>query len=160
MIKIIPFSDELSTKFYEINHQWISNMFTMEEVDEKVLRNPHKLILNPGGFIWFAKHSELGVIGTCALRKTGPRQYELTKMGVLEKARGHKAGEILLKYVINYVRENDLGLCYLLTNSKCVAAIKLYERHGFDHDPEIKEKFGCEYQRCDIAMRLLHNNSK
>ncbi|MEM7645973.1 MAG: GNAT family N-acetyltransferase [Pseudomonadota bacterium] len=154
MVEIIPFSKELRSHFYSINEEWISAMFTMEPIDEDVLKNPEQKILEPGGHIWFAHHSEYGVVGTCALRKTGDREYELTKMGVLKKARGLKAGEKLLQFVIDFVESNELGDCYLLTNSDCKAAIHLYEKNGFVHDDEIKSRYGCEYERCDVAMRL------
>ena len=61
---------------------------------------------------------------------TGEGEYELTKMGVLEKARGLKAGEKLLQHVINYSRYNNIGMVYLLTNSNFKAAIHLYEKNG------------------------------
>ena len=44
----------------------------------------------------------LGVVGACALRKTDVGEFELTKMGVLEAARGCKAGEFLLGYPDEY----------------------------------------------------------
>ena len=154
MIQIIPYEEQYKDDFYKINEEWISSMFVMEEIDENVLRNPDTMILNDGGYIWFARHEELGNIGTCALRKTGEGEFELTKMGVLENARGLKAGEQLLQFVINFVKENDFKLCYLLTNANCKAAIHLYLKNGFVHDDEIKKRFSGEYNRCDVAMRL------
>ena len=154
MLEIIPFSPELSTDFYDINAEWIDNMFVLEELDKKVLEDPQTHILDPGGYIWFAKHQELGVIGTCALRKMGDNTFELTKMGVLEKARGLKAGEKLLQFVINFVKENNIDYCYLLTNKNCKAAIHLYLKNGFEHDTEVMGRFGGDYSRCNVAMRL------
>ena len=154
MLEIVPYNPDLKNDFYEINAEWIRNMFVLEELDEKVLKNPEEMIINQGGYIFFAKDSELGVIGTCALRKTGDGEYELTKMGVLEKARGLKAGEKLLQYVIQFVKENGLPYCYLLTNKNCEAAIHLYEKNGFVHSEEVKEKFGGLYERCNVAMKL------
>ena len=116
-IKIVPYSPKLKQYFYDINEEWISSMFTMEDVDETVLSDPETHILSTGGKIWFAEHPQLGIIGTCALRKTGEDEFELTKMGVFKKARGLKVGEILLQFVITYVRENNISHCYLLTLS-------------------------------------------
>ena len=42
---------------------------------------------------------------------------------------------------------------YLLTNSKCAAAIHLYEKNGFEHDAEIMATYGARYERCNVAMR-------
>ncbi len=74
-------------------------------------------------------------------------------MGVREAARGHKAGEFLLRAVL--VRAEELGAkeLYLLTNSKCEAAIHLYEKVGFVHDAEIMRDFGARYARSNVAMR-------
>ncbi len=160
MTEILPYSPELKPYFYEINHEWISNMFKLEPLDLKVIKNPEEMILKDGGYIWFAKHPTLGVVGTCALRKTGDGEYELTKMGVLEKARGFKVGESLLQYVIDFAKsEATVELCYLLTNSSCKAAIHLYEKNGFKHDQEIKNRFGQSYERCNIAMKLDQSHS-
>lgn len=44
--------------------------------------------------------------------------------------------------------------CFLLTNSNCGAAIHLYEKHGFIHDPQVLADADCEYVRCDVSMIL------
>lgn len=155
-ITILPFHNSRKKDFFEINAEWISNMFVLEDLDKQVLENPEEMIIKPGGHIFFVEAEGLGVVGTCALRKTDNNEYELTKMGVLEKARGLKAGEALLKHVIEFVKNENLGLCYLLTNSKCEAAIHLYEKNGFVHDEQIKQKYGCLYARCDVAMKLVN----
>jgi ribosomal protein S18 acetylase RimI-like enzyme len=154
MIQIIPYQPSYKQDFYNINKEWISNMFKMEPIDELVLSQPDEMLLNPGGYIWLAKDDKLGVIGTIALRKTGESEFELTKMGVLEKARGLKAGQIMLRFVIDFVNEQKISNCYLLTNSACEAAIHLYLKNGFEHDLDIKNRFASEYARCDVAMRL------
>ena len=155
MIEIIPYNPKLKKAFFDINHEWISNMFKVEALDLEVISHPEEMIIEPGGNIWFANHPEHGVVGTCALRKTGPGEFELTKMGVLEKARGLKAGETLLRFVIQYANTSDeVKLCYLLTNSNCKAAIHLYEKNGFEHSQEIKDRFSHLYDRCDVAMIL------
>ncbi len=154
MVEIVPYSEDMKQDFYDINAEWISNMFTLESLDKEILEKPEEMILTPGGFIFFATHPDFGVIGTCALRKTGEREFELTKMGVLEKARGLKAGEKLLQFVIDFVKREDLGLCYLLTNKKCEAAIHLYEKNGFVHNADILENFGSSYTRCNVGMVL------
>ena len=155
LIKIRPFAPELAEHFDVINRQWISNMFEVEDVDDKVLKQPQQEIVNKGGAIWFAEHKELGVVGTCALMKKAPGVFELTKMGVLETARGLKVGEQLLKHVIEKSKENNLECLFLLTNSKCEAAIHLYEKNGFEHDRDIMSEYGKSYERCDVAMRFV-----
>jgi DNA-binding MarR family transcriptional regulator/N-acetylglutamate synthase-like GNAT family acetyltransferase len=152
-LSIRRFTDDLARDFHDINAQWIRTMFTLEPTDREVLENPRARIIEPGGDILFVEAKGLGVIGTCALQKTGDRQFELTKMGVLDAARGRKAGEYLLQAMLRRAAEMEADLLYLLTNSACAAAIHLYEKLGFVHDSEIMRNFGARYQRCDVAMR-------
>lgn len=152
-LSLRKFDDSLAREFHDINAAWIEEMFTLEPTDREVLENPRELVLDPGGDILFVEAAGLGIVGTCALQKTGPGAFELTKMGVRESARGLKAGEFLLDGMIARARELVAEKLYLLTNRKCAAAIHLYEKAGFEHDGEIMEEFGCRYQRCNVAMR-------
>ena len=100
MLTLREYDDSLAAAFHAINAEWITAMFALEDHDREVLENPRKHILDPGGAILFAEHTDFGVIGTCALMPTGGGAFELTKMGVLESARGLKAGEFLLEAAI------------------------------------------------------------
>jgi N-acetylglutamate synthase-like GNAT family acetyltransferase len=153
VLAIREFSDELAVHFRDINAEWINAMFRLEETDRDVLENPRARIIDPGGVILFVEAGGLGIVGACALQKTGATSYELTKMGVRESARGMKAGECLLAAIIE--RASSLGAepLYLLTNARCAAAIHLYEKLGFRHDAEIMARYGARYERCDVAMR-------
>ena len=152
-LSIREFTDELAPAFHDINAQWLTAMYRLEPVDIEVLRNPRARIIDPGGVILFVEAEDLGIVGTCALLKSGEGEYELTKMGVLESARGRKAGEFLLRAVITRAQEMGAELLYLLSNSKSAAAIHLYEKLGFVHDQDIIERFGGHYARCNVAMR-------
>jgi N-acetylglutamate synthase-like GNAT family acetyltransferase/DNA-binding MarR family transcriptional regulator len=149
------FSDGLAVDFHDINAEWITAMFRLEATDKEVLENPKAKIIDTGGQILFVEAAGLGIVGACALQKTGATSFELTKMGVRESARGLKAGEFLLKAMI--ARANDLGAnpLYLLTNSDCAAAIHLYEKFGFRHDRDIMAQYGVRYERCNVAMRYF-----
>ncbi len=152
-LRLRNYSPELKQAFYDINAEWISTMFRLEAADRQVLEDPQTHILDPGCDILFVESSRLGIIGTCALRKTGPRSAELTKMGVKSEARGMKAGEFLLAAVIERAQQIGIRDLYLLTNSTCAAAIHLYEKLGFEHDSEVMTKHATRYERCDVAMR-------
>jgi len=147
------FDDSLAAEFHDINAEWIEAMFTLEPTDREVLENPRERIVEPGGAILFVEAGGLGIVGACALQKTGPGAFELTKMGVRESARGLKAGEFLLAGVLDRARDLGAEKLYLLTNRKCAAAIHLYEKLGFAHDAGIMQEFGARYARCDVAMR-------
>jgi GNAT superfamily N-acetyltransferase len=154
-MRIVEWRDDLAQAFHDINAEWIAAMFTLEPTDREVLENPRAKIIDPGGAILFVEADGLGIIGTCALQKTGPTGFELTKMGVLESARGLKAGEFLLAAVVNRARELGADPLYLLTSQRCVAAIHLYEKLSFAHDAGIMATYGARYQRCDVAMRYV-----
>jgi DNA-binding MarR family transcriptional regulator/N-acetylglutamate synthase-like GNAT family acetyltransferase len=147
------FSDDLAPVFHDINAEWIETMFVLEDTDREVLRNPRERIITPGGAILFVEAPGVGIVGTCALQKTGEGQFELTKMGVSTAARGRKAGEFLLRAMIARAQDMGAETLYLLTSRKCAAAIHLYEKLGFVHDADIMARFGARYARCDVAMR-------
>lgn len=151
-LRIHEFSEALAPLFRSINAEWIEAMYNMEQTDEDVLDHPRERIVEKGGDILFVEAAGLGIVGTCALQKTGESQYELTKMGVLEKARGLKAGEYLLKAVIERARQKGAERLYLLSNKKSEAAVHLYEKLGFQHDNQIMKEFGSRYARCNVAM--------
>jgi DNA-binding MarR family transcriptional regulator/ribosomal protein S18 acetylase RimI-like enzyme len=154
-LQIRDFNDALAPAFRDINAQWIADMYRLEQTDIDILENPRERIIDKGGDILFVEAEGLGVVGACALQKTGPDQYELTKMGVLASARGRKAGEFLLRAVIARATQRGAKRLYLLSNRKSEAAIHLYEKLGFRHDGEIMRDFGARYARCDVAM-LYH----
>ncbi len=73
-------------------------------------------------------------------------------MGVLDSARGRKAGEFLLHAIIERACALGCDRLYLLSNARSEAAIHLYENLGFVHDAGVMEEFGQRYERCDVAM--------
>lgn len=148
------YSDDLAPAFAAINAEWIEAMFVLEENDRKILSDPRGTIVDKGGVILFVEAAGLGIVGTCALMKAADGVFELTKMGVSERARGRKAGEYLLAATLARAAEMDIETLYLLTNSKCAAAIHLYEKLGFRHDAAIMAEYGRRYDRCNVAMAI------
>lgn len=151
-LRLREYDDALARHFHDINAEWIEAMFRLEPTDREVLENPRSRIVEPGGCILFVEAPGLGIVGTCALQKTGPGAFELTKMGVRETARGLKAGEFLLEATIARAQRMGATKLYLLTNHICAAAIHLYEKLGFVHDAGIMADYGARYERCDVAM--------
>lgn len=154
-VEIVQATPELLPHFKTINEEWISEMFSLEPTDQKVLDNPQTIILDRGGKILFARHPTLGVVGTCALLKKENESFELTKMGVLKAARGLKVGETLLKAVLELSKQLNIKQLFLLTNHRCEAAIHLYYKFGFKDDENIMRQYGSLYQRSDVAMRYF-----
>lgn len=151
-LTIHAYRDDLAQAFHDINAQWIGAMYRVEQTDRDVLEHPFERIIAPGGDILFVEAEGLGIVGACALQRTGEDQYELTKMGVLNTARGRGVGAFLLDAIIARARAMGARRLYLLSNAKSAAAIHLYEKAGFRHDPGIMAEFGTRYERCNVAM--------
>ncbi|HMS19352.1 GNAT family N-acetyltransferase [uncultured Sphingorhabdus sp.] len=152
MLRIVEFRDELAPLFHDINEEWISGMFEMEDVDRHVLQNPRATIIDKDGDILFVEVEGRGIVGAGALKWSGSGQLELTKMGVRSDLRGLKAGEFLLNALIERAVSMAPERLYLLTNKKCEAAIHLYEKCGFEHDADLLAEAQHQYARCDVAM--------
>ncbi len=151
-LSIVEFTEHLAPDFYRINLEWIEELFTLESTDVDLLENPKEVIIDRGGAILFVQDGQRKILGTCALLRVGEATFELTKMGVSAEARGKKAGEFLLRAAIRKAQALKAEDFYLLTNTKCRAAIHLYEKVGFVHDARILQSHGSRYERCDVAM--------
>ncbi len=151
-LRLVEYDDRLAADFDAITREWVEAMFTLEANDLKIIENPKAMILDRGGEILFVEAAGLGIVGTCALMPVDGTSFELTKMGVRASARGLKAGEFLLSRVLERARQMPIGELFLLTNTKCAAAVHLYEKAGFVHDDDIMQRFGRRYARCNVAM--------
>ncbi len=154
-MRILAWSPEHARAFHDINIAWIRDMYEVEDHDREVLEHPQRMIIDSGGDILFVQQNDGEIVGTCALMPVGDGAIELTKMGVLESARGKKVGEFLLDAVIQRAKTMACKTLFLLSNHKSAAAIHLYEKHGFRHDAEIMAQYGASYARCTVAMRYV-----
>lgn len=152
-LRIVDYDDRYAHLFAELNAEWINEMFVLEDADRVVLNNPRERIIERGGTILFVEADGIGIVGTGAFQPAADGSFELIKMAVRPSARGSGAGRRLLKALIDRARERGISDLWLLSNSKCTAAIHLYESVGFTHDKEVMKQHGSEYERCNVAMR-------
>jgi GNAT superfamily N-acetyltransferase len=149
-ILIVPFRPELAPAFQQLNLDWIERLFAVEEADRKVLGDPERAIIAPGGQIFFALREGVP-IGTVAMIRSSAVRYELAKMAVASSHQRCGIGEMLGAAAIAFARAAGAETVFLLTNSSLAGAIRLYERLGFrpgvDPDPP-------EYARADVYMEL------
>lgn len=148
-VEIVEFTPDLRNHFKTLNLEWLEAQFSVEPVDEEVLSNPERVILEPGGFIFFARLGE-EIVGTCALHKQGDR-FELIKMAVTERFRGRQAGKKLMLHAMSVAQAEGASGLFLVTNSSLTAAISLYRKVGFrvaQAGPHPK------YERGDLTMEL------
>jgi ribosomal protein S18 acetylase RimI-like enzyme len=77
--------------------------------------------------------------------------FELAKMAVDPASQGRGYGNLLIERAIEFARASGGNTLMLLTNSKLIAAIHLYEKYGFRSVPL---KHANHYNRVDVEMEL------
>lgn len=150
-IQIISFNKLYANDFKLLNFEWLEKYFHIEDYDRIVLENPQKYILDIGGDIYLAK-CEDQIVGTIALMKREANMYEIAKMAVTKKYKGHKIGLRLLYWSIQKAIEKGASRVFLDTNSKLKPALHLYEKIGFKNIPAPKDS---PYCRCNTRMEIV-----
>jgi len=151
-LEIISFEKQYAKDFYELNVEWLKTYFYVETYDEEVLSKPEKYIINKGGHIFFARLNDQ-IVGTVALMPIGDEGlFELTKMAVSPNHRGHKIGQKLMQYCIDYAKSMGLPKLVLYSNTKLENAIYIYRKYGFIEQPL---EPNTPYKRSDIKMELV-----
>ncbi len=150
-VSIIDYTPRYRDAFGSLNEAWISQYFSMEDEDRKILYNPEENILQPGGKIFVALLKDEPV-GVCALIKLDDPEYdyELAKMAVSPLAQGKGTGFLLGQKAIEAAKALGARKLYLESNTCLAPAIKLYEKLGF------RSVAGrpSPYQRVNIWMEL------
>lgn len=146
-IGILDYKPEYQPWFEKFNRAWIEEMFEMEPVDEWVLTNPDKAIIEPGGAILMATYGGV-MAGTVGLRKVDEGCYEFTKMAVDENFRRKGIAEAISYASFRKARELGASRVILYSNRKNAGAIKLYEKLGFCHE-EVEPGV---YKRANVKM--------
>ena len=149
LLTLVPYEAKHQPWFDLFNRQWIEEWFTMEPVDEFVLTNPDKAILEKGGAILMALYGGEPA-GTVALKKVNNHVYEFTKMAVGKNYRRKGIAEALSHASFNKAKELGATKVILYSNTKNEAAIKLYEKLGFQHIPVEKGV----YERANVKMEI------
>ncbi|KGO88197.1 MarR family transcriptional regulator [Flavobacterium rivuli WB 3.3-2 = DSM 21788] len=151
-VTIVDFESMYLDAFVNLNTEWISHYFKMEESDYKALNNAEEYILNNGGYILVALYKG-EPLGVCALIKypTDDFDFELAKMAVSPKAQGKNIGGLLGAAVIDKAKSLGAKKLYLESNTILKPAINLYHKLGFVKIPERPTP----YERCNIQMELV-----
>jgi GNAT superfamily N-acetyltransferase len=137
--------------FRELNEAWIARYFRLEEQDRIQLGDPENILRN-GGHIVMALAGEER-IGCCALICVKPGVFEVAKMAVSERYRGHGIGRRLLEYTIAQAKVLGAHTLELASNTKLANAVHLYESLGFRHLPPERVE-PSPYARANVFMEL------
>jgi DNA-binding MarR family transcriptional regulator len=149
-VQIVPYTELYHDVFRQLNQEWITTYFVMEEADYQALDHPDEKIIQPGGSILMALYQGEPV-GTCALIKLDDTTYELAKMAVSPKAQGKHVGWLLGQAILDKARELGARRVYLESNTMLKPAISLYHKLGF------QRILGgtSPYKRANIQMEVM-----
>ena len=148
-IEVVDYKPEYKSNFKQLNEEWISQYFKMEEADYRSLDHPQEYILDKGGFILIALYQNKPV-GTCALLKINDNSFELAKMAVSPVVKGKGIGYILGNAAIAKAQATGATRLYLESNTILKPAINLYHKLGFKKITGVPSP----YERCNIQMEL------
>jgi len=129
-VEIVEYKPEYKIHYKNLNYEWLEKYFEIESIDEKILSNPEKEIIEKNGFIFFALFKG-EAIGTCTLIRHDDVNCELSKMCVTEQYQGKGAGEQLIDEAISKACQLGTEKIFLCTNRKLTAAFNLYRKKGF-----------------------------
>ena len=150
MTRIVEFEERYAKAFADLNYEWIEKAYTVENHDREILDHPIEQIIEPGGQIFFALVNGEPA-GTVALIEMGDDAFELAKMAVSPDHRGEGLSNLLMDACIEYSRAKGKNSIVLESNTKQVAAIRLYRKYGFVETPLDPNS---QFVRVNIRMEL------
>ncbi|HXO77922.1 MAG TPA: bifunctional helix-turn-helix transcriptional regulator/GNAT family N-acetyltransferase [Puia sp.] len=149
-VQIVDYTPSMQPAFRQLNEEWITKYFRMEESDYKALDHPREYILDKGGHIFMALYKGEPV-GACAIIPMDDGGFELAKMAVSPRAQGLGIGFLIGQACIDKARALGARRVYLESNTTLKPAINLYHKLGF------RKVAGppSPYERCNIQMELV-----
>ena len=149
-IEIVEYTEELKEPIKMLNIEWLEKYFKVEPIDELLLSNPKKEIIDKGGLIFYARYNH-EIVGTVTLLKVENEIYELGKMAVKESFQGLGIGNILIDHSLIISRQIGAKRLILYSNTILKSAIHIYKKYGFT---EVTLETG-HYQRANIKMEKI-----
>ncbi|MBS1509126.1 MAG: GNAT family N-acetyltransferase [Bacteroidetes bacterium] len=150
MVSILTYQPHHQAIFKKINLEWLDRYKLTESHDLMVLNDPQATIIDRGGHLWLAE-SDGEIVGSAALMKEHDGVYELAKMCVTESFRGKGVATLLINQCIQKAKELQAKKLLLFSNHQLVAALKLYEKHGFRNVVVENSPFAT----ADVKMELI-----
>jgi DNA-binding MarR family transcriptional regulator/ribosomal protein S18 acetylase RimI-like enzyme len=145
-VEIVDYRPEWAHRFRELNLEWISRYFTVEEHDLEQLDHPEKIRAD-GGAVLFARYRG-EIVGTVALVADQPGIYEMAKMAVSPAVQGKQIGKKLGFALLDKARSLGARQVWLESNTALTPALELYRKLGF-YKVEMSPS---PYQRANIKM--------
>lgn len=151
LVNIIPFEPQYAGSFKDLNLAWLEAYFYVEPTDEILLKNCKESIIDQGGYIFLAKYMD-EIVGCFSFLKVNEQSYEFGKMAVSEAHQGHRIGQQLMQFAIDFAKAKDWKKLTLYSSTKLPAALHIYEKYGFEHVALEKD---LPYVRSDVKMQLI-----
>lgn len=148
-IEIVEFENKYHDDLKRLSYEWLEKYELLEPEDERILKNPKEIVLDKGGYIFFAKCSE-EVVGTISLIRVSENTFELAKLAVSEPYQGLKIGRMLMEKSLDVAKQKGAKKVILYSNHLLTSAIELYKRFSFKEIPIINNK----YIESDLKMEL------
>jgi ribosomal protein S18 acetylase RimI-like enzyme len=148
-LKIIEYEEEYQDDLKRLSYEWLEKYKLLEPEDEKILNNPKEVILERGGFVFFARYGE-EMVGTVSLIRVDNHTFEIAKLAVTEKHQGLKIGKMLMEKCLNIAKQENAKTIILYTNHILTSAIALYKNFEFEEIPVLNNK----YVESDLKMEL------
>lgn len=149
-ITIIDFESIYAADFLRVNMEWLDKYQLTEPADISMLKNYQREILDTGGCIFLAKAGE-EIAGSAALIQEKPGEFELVKMTVTAAWQGKGISKLLIEKCLEKAKTLQAAKVFLVSNSKLITALSLYEKYGFKRVPVIEN----HYTNADIRMELV-----
>jgi DNA-binding MarR family transcriptional regulator/ribosomal protein S18 acetylase RimI-like enzyme len=130
ILRIADYRPAYKKHFKSLNEAWLTERFSVEEEDARILNDPNRVVIRRGGRILFALVAG-EVVGTCALVRHGARDVELCKMAVAPAFRKRGFGTALACAAVEKARAMGVPRLYLRTSPALADARRLYRRLGF-----------------------------
>jgi GNAT superfamily N-acetyltransferase len=147
-VQTVKYQEKFKDVFRALNLAWIEKYFRVEKKDVEQTDHPEKC-LEEGGEIFFVVEEGLAV-GTCAMYKVGPAEYELAKMAVHPDVQGRGYGDLLMLEAETWARAQGGREILILSNTVLEPAIRLYKKHGYE---TVHLGPHPDYERCNIEMK-------
>jgi putative acetyltransferase len=139
-----------------LNRAWLDQYGLLVAPDELFLMDPGGKIVGRGGAIFVAVRGE-EVVGTSSMVPVAPGVIELVKLAVAADAQGQGVGRRLIEVSLDFAQQLGASRVTLISNSKLEAALRLYERFGFQRLPLPADQ---PYATADIYMELSLADSR
>ncbi|MFW5980139.1 MAG: GNAT family N-acetyltransferase [Halanaerobiales bacterium] len=152
-IEIVEYQDKYKDYYRKLACEWLNKYDLYEPVDEEIINNPYSMIIDNGGYIYFARYKE-EIVGTVSLFKLNNKVFELGKLAVTGEFQGLGIGNKLVKYAIDTLKKIGAQKVILYSNSRLKKAANLYKKFGFTRVSFDDEK----YETADIKMEKIIDN--